>query len=184
MKGWFGFHFQGSSSRCEDLIKAYPRSKKHLHWPKNRSTVLANNCGSFQKQLGVWVGSISTTPGKLCSFCPYLRLETVSPAIKLPRNNYINMNIDSPTPSHHTTMSERQSSQSDKIWKQGYFENLIFSTFQWVGKNFEVMSKLIFKILIFSSFHELGKTKVQLKQHSKIPVFNFFLNWEKPRSTA
>ena len=36
LKRWFSFQFQASSSRCEDLIKAYPRCKNEsrliYHW--------------------------------------------------------------------------------------------------------------------------------------------------------
>ena len=64
LKRSFGFQFQASSSICEQLMRAYPRSKKKstfiddleiiAYWEESEwSEALANKCGSFRKQMGV-----------------------------------------------------------------------------------------------------------------------------------
>ena len=79
LKRWFGFWFQVSSSICEDLNKAYPRSKKKSalidNWEitayykeSEQSEALVNKHGSFQKQLGSLGGGSGTTPENLCNF--------------------------------------------------------------------------------------------------------------------
>ena len=71
------------------------------------------------------------------------------------------------------TLPERQSSESDKIWKQGNFKNTNFPTVWWIGKNLEVQSKLTFRNPNFQYFPWISKNwEVHLEQHSKIRIFN------------
>ena len=72
------------TSRCEDLIRTYPRSKKNLvsdrenftYWEEpERIEVLTNKCGLLQKkQLGVLGGGSSANPRKL-QFLPSFKFE-------------------------------------------------------------------------------------------------------------
>ena len=79
--------------------------------------------------------------------------------------------IGVPSLSEKRNVSERVSSQSDKIWSQGDFKNPNFLTLQWTGKNLEVLSRLTFIKPSFSSFLWIGKNwEFRLKQHSKIPI--------------
>ena len=109
LKKLFGFPLQERSSICEDLIRAYPSSKKIYidRWmgehcilgKQRRSKASANKRGSFQKQLGGLRRWQWCNLRKLCNFYPHVRLETVFPALKLSQNCYINMNI--PHSLHH-----------------------------------------------------------------------------------
>ena len=84
------------------IIRAYPRGKKSLHWSMimkillyileefEQSELKANKCGLFQINSGNL--RIGATPGKFCYYS-HLRLETVFPALKLTQNCYIFVNI-------------------------------------------------------------------------------------------
>ena len=106
-----GFHFQASSSISKDLMRAYPRSKKNLHWlmigrllhiGKNLSIEGSQGtsviCSKYRWE--VWKVAIRATLDELCGFYPHWRLETVPMALKLPQNYYKNINIGSHSPPH------------------------------------------------------------------------------------
>ena len=76
-------------------------------------------------------------------------------ALKLPQNCFI-MNI------RLLTLPQSQSSQSDKIWKQGNFKNPNFPTVSWIGRY-------------------LAKYKANI-QKSQFSISS--INWEKLRSPA
>ena len=91
------------TSRCENLIRTYPRSKKNLvsdrenftYWEEpERIEVLTNKCGLFQKNSqGFWVVAAVQT---LENFYPHLSLKTVFPSLNLLQNCQI-MNIGCPS---------------------------------------------------------------------------------------
>ena len=61
------------------------------YWGESeRSETLANKCRLLQKkQLVVWGGDSSLTPGKRCSFYHHLSFQNVFPALNLPLNCHI-----------------------------------------------------------------------------------------------
>ena len=138
------------SSRYKDLIWAYLNWEIIIAYVESvQNDVLVSKCGFFQKQHRGWGGGSSATARKLENF-PIIWAWKLFPSLSLPQT--FTSWISTPLPSTYT-LSERQSSQSGKIWKQ--------------GKNLELQSKLIFWNSQFQSHLWIGKDwEVQLEQHS------------------
>ena len=131
---------------------------------------------------GGWGSGSSAIPGKLCNFCFHLSLEAVFPADKQPQNCFI-INIGSPTQHIYIPIWKIIL----PIWQNMNVRELHSQSPNWLvnWENLGVQSKLIFKDPNFQSRPWIGKNwEVQLEQHSKIPVFNLFVNWEKIGSKA
>lgn len=126
----FVFQFQTSFSICEDLSRAYTRSKKNyaliddwenIEWQKQGVTELV---WLVPKTAEIFCVVSAVQPlGKLCNFYPRLRSETDFAALKLSSYlNYLHLWIV-------YNMPERQSSQSEKTWKPENLKNPNFLTF-------------------------------------------------------
>ena len=79
----------------------------------------------------------------------------------------------------HRTERPPSASPFDQIGKQGD-KNLNFQTFQWIGKNLEIQSRL-FKNSNFPSLLWIGKNLeiyTAPDQHFKIPMLNLWMSWE------
>ena len=75
--------------------------------------------------------------------------------------------------------TERPPSPFDQIWRQGD-KNLNFQTFQWIGENLEMQSRL-FKNPNFPSLLWIGKNLeiyTAPDQHFKIQMLNLWMIWE------
>ena len=75
--------------------------------------------------------------------------------------------------------TERPPSPFDQIWRQGD-KNLNFQTFQWIGENLEMQSRL-FKNPNFPSLLWIGKNLeiyTAPDQHFKIQMLNLWMSWE------
>ena len=75
--------------------------------------------------------------------------------------------------------TERPPSPFGQIWRQGD-KNLNFQTFQWIGENLEMQSRL-FKNPNFPSLLWIGKnleTYTVPDQHIKIQMLNLWMSWE------
>ena len=105
-------------------------------------------------------------------FYHHLSLEMMLPALKLLQNCCI-MNIDSPT--HHIYSTWKTISISAKTWKQGKFKKFNFPTVWWIGKNFKIKSKLIFKNSNFQQVKLRSPARATLKN----PNFQFLCELEK-----
>ena len=77
------------SSRCKDLIRAYPWSKKSDQWLE-KYCILRKNLSEARR----WWQQCNSR--KLCNFFHHWGLQAVFPALKLPRNCCI-MNVASST---------------------------------------------------------------------------------------
>ena len=79
----------------------------------------------------------------------------------------------------HRTERPPSASPFDQIWRQGD-KNLNFQTFQWIGENLEMQSRL-FKNPNFPSLLWIGKNLeiyTAPDQHFKIPMLNLWMSWE------
>ena len=137
LKRGFGFQFHRSSSICEDLIRAYPRSKEIAlindwemiaYWEESDwSETLSCNCGSFQKQLGSLGQWQQCNPRKTLQFSPLFKIGDSFPStlaakkLSCKYKHWLPLSIT-------YTMPERQSSKSDKVRKQENFKNPNFPT--------------------------------------------------------
>lgn len=81
-KGQLGLLLNRYINDCKIIITNCEESEQ------NEAT--ANECSSFQKQLGQLGG---TAPGKFHNFYPHLTFDTIFRVHKLIRNCYLNMNI-------------------------------------------------------------------------------------------
>ena len=75
--------------------------------------------------------------------------------------------------------TERPPSPFDQIWRQGD-KNLNFQTFQWIGENLEMQSRL-FENPNFPSLLWIGKNLeiyTAPDQHFKIQMLNLWMSWE------
>ena len=75
--------------------------------------------------------------------------------------------------------TEIPSSLLDQIWRQGG-KNINFQTFQWIGENLEMQSRL-FKSPNFPSLLWIGKNLeiyTAPDQHFKIQMLNLWMSWE------
>ena len=144
----------------------------------------ANKCGLFQIHLGGL--RVSATSGKFDYFYSYLSLETVSPALKLTQNCYINVNIFflktcnlflNWVPSlfsYNHLIPDRLSLQSILLNSLVNGEQIESTTWAYVKKKKR-------KICLF--FPDLGKTEKSLQ--SNLQKFeNLFVNCEKLGSSA
>ena len=78
----------------------------------------------------------------------------------------------------HRTETSPSTSPFDQIWRQGD-KNLNFQTFQWIGENLEMQSRL-FKNPNFPSLLWIGKNLeiyTAPDQHFKIPMLNLWMSW-------
>ena len=76
--------------------------------------------------------------------------------------------------------SERPPSPFDQIWRQGD-KNLNFQTFQWIGENLEMQSRL-FKNPNFPSLLWIGKNLeiyTAPGHHFEMQMLNLWISWEK-----
>ena len=79
----------------------------------------------------------------------------------------------------HRTERPPSASPFDQIWRQGD-KNLNFQTFQWIGENLEMQSRL-FKNPNFPSLLWIGKNLeiyTAPDQHFKIQMLNLWMSWE------
>ena len=134
----------------------------------------------FRKQLeGLWWWQ-QCIPRKTLQFLHSLK-QTVFLALKLPQSCCI-MNIRFPThhiyPTLKTILAIWQNMKSRELQKSQFFNCLV---------NWEILriTKLIFKNPNFQTLPWIGKNwEVQLEQHSKVPIIDLFVSWEKPGNTA
>ena len=146
---------------------------------------------------------VSATSGKFDYFYSYLSLETVSPALKLTQNCYINVNIFflktsnlflNWVPSlfsYNHLIPDRLSLESilpnslvngeqieSTTWAYVKKKKKNLSFFSWFGKNWEVPPEQPSKIR--KSLCELRKTwKFSQRLTLKITILNLRMNWEK-----